>query len=802
MTINIADNNPRVSYSLAAGVTQTSFAVPFEFFDNTDILVYIDSTLKTLSTDYTVSGGNGSVGTITMSVTGPATVALVRDITIERSTDFPTAGPFSVESLNVELDKQIAIDADLEDQIDRAVRSPIEEFTTMTLPDATTRADKILKFDTSGNVAVESASALAAGAVVGANFVNNTFTGNGSQTAFTTTVEAGSKNNAQVYIDGVYQLKSSFSVSGTTLTFTEAPPLNSQIEVIIGKAIDTLDADSGNINYNQGATGAQTRTVESKLKEYTSAEDFGPAANGTTNDATALQNAINAVNAAGGGVLDLQNKTYRVDTSLTIYGKMTIKNGTLDFSNQVSTGSGQTPADNSVGLFLASGIATSQADINATVNRGDHQITVVSTTNLAANDVIYLRDPNVNFGDGVDETAAKKSEYAVIRSIDSATQFTLQAAAEDTYTSSTGVVDVMTPNENVVIENLRLIGNNDGTNRTTAINLQSTRNAIVRNVRTEKWQNRGVRIAESINARVEGCEFLEHNNTGLGYGVTFTDGCYGCVVDNCNFIFCKHGVAIGGGDLVSRGTKVSRCSFRGSVEQAIDGHQGTCDDIITENYIAAGDHAGLSSGQNGINYRGGSCVITNNMIDRSYDTGIAVFAAKGPNREKFAVITGNTIKNMRTGGRGIICNYGDTNSNQLRSLIISNNAMMELNGDFEYGIEVHANTETISNLVISGNTIDETDTYGIYLHRSNSKNIQFFTINNNVVKLAGGTGFEIGAGSNYGTIVGNLIYGINSGDTAMDIDGSNITVDGNQTHNTATGIDVSGGTNITSGDNG
>ena len=274
MTINIADNNPRVSYSVSAGVTQTSFAVPFEFFDETDVLVYIDSTLKTITTDYTVSGGDGTTGTITMSVTGPATVALVRDVTIERSTDFPTAGPFSVQSLNVELDKQIAIDADISDQIDRAVRSPIEEFTTMTLPNAATRADKILKFDTDGNVAVESASALTAGAVVGANFTNNTFTGDGSQTAFTTTVEAGSKNNAQVYIDGVYQLKSSFSVSGLTLTFTEAPPLNSQIEVIIGNAIDTVDADSGNVNYNLGSASAQTRTVENRLQDVVSINDF------------------------------------------------------------------------------------------------------------------------------------------------------------------------------------------------------------------------------------------------------------------------------------------------------------------------------------------------------------------------------------------------------------------------------------------------------------------------------------------------------------------------------------------------
>lgn len=267
MTINIADNNPRVSYSLAAGITQTSFAVPFEFFDNTDVLVYIDSTLKTITTDYTVSGGNGSVGTITMSVNGPAIVTLIRDVTIERSTDFPTAGPFSVQSLNVELDKQIAIDADLEDQINRAIRSPIEEFTTMTLPDATTRADRVLKFDASGNVTVETSAAFLNSAIIGANFVNDTFTGTGSQTVFTLSSAAGSKNNCQIFIDGVYQEKASFSINSTTLTFTEAPPNNSSIEVQVGNAIDSFSSTAIAVTTDDAGSYYTATNVESTFQE-------------------------------------------------------------------------------------------------------------------------------------------------------------------------------------------------------------------------------------------------------------------------------------------------------------------------------------------------------------------------------------------------------------------------------------------------------------------------------------------------------------------------------------------------------
>lgn len=61
-----------------------------------------------------------------------------------------------------------------------------------------------------------------------------TMTGDGSDTTLTLSADPGSENNTQVYIDGVYQPKSSYSVSGTTLTFSAAPPAGTSVEAIVG----------------------------------------------------------------------------------------------------------------------------------------------------------------------------------------------------------------------------------------------------------------------------------------------------------------------------------------------------------------------------------------------------------------------------------------------------------------------------------------------------------------------------------------------------------------------------------------
>jgi len=69
-------------------------------------------------------------------------------------------------------------------------------------------------------------SSAATGAALLANF-----TGTGAQTNFTLPSAPVSENATNVYVNGVYQQKNTYSLSGTTLIFSQAPPLTSTIEI-------------------------------------------------------------------------------------------------------------------------------------------------------------------------------------------------------------------------------------------------------------------------------------------------------------------------------------------------------------------------------------------------------------------------------------------------------------------------------------------------------------------------------------------------------------------------------------------
>ena len=161
-----------------------------------------------------------------------------------------------------------------------------------------------------------SSSSLAAS---GATLFSTDHTGDGTTVAYSTTYQAFIKDNTQVYIDGVYQNKTGYSLAGTTLTFSEAPPLNAAIEVVVARSLDVSGTDSANVGYNQGGTSSVNTTVEAKLQETVSVKDFGAVGDGVTDDTAAIQAAINYLISLGGGTINVPRGTYYVTSTLDFF---------------------------------------------------------------------------------------------------------------------------------------------------------------------------------------------------------------------------------------------------------------------------------------------------------------------------------------------------------------------------------------------------------------------------------------------------------------------------------------------------
>jgi hypothetical protein len=144
----------RVVYTGSAGVGPYAFSFPV--LVNTDIAVYKNTTLLTLTTDYTVtiSGttGTGSV-TLVSAATGSDRITIVGARPIERSTDFVTGGDFFANTLNTELDSEVIFVQQVAETAERSIKAPVTDPTSinMVLPSNTARANKYLGFDVNGN---------------------------------------------------------------------------------------------------------------------------------------------------------------------------------------------------------------------------------------------------------------------------------------------------------------------------------------------------------------------------------------------------------------------------------------------------------------------------------------------------------------------------------------------------------------------------------------------------------------------------------------------------------------------------
>lgn len=115
---------PRIQY-LADG-TLTEYEFPFVIFKTSDIDVYFGDSKQDIST-YSVSDARRSDGGSVIFNAPPAkgiVITIVRNLSIERTTDFQEGGALRANVLNDELDYQIACQQQIADSLNRSMVLP------------------------------------------------------------------------------------------------------------------------------------------------------------------------------------------------------------------------------------------------------------------------------------------------------------------------------------------------------------------------------------------------------------------------------------------------------------------------------------------------------------------------------------------------------------------------------------------------------------------------------------------------------------------------------------------------------
>ena len=162
--MTISSTTVKNSYSGDGSTTQFNYT--FKIFADSDLQVIIRSaagteTVKTITTHYTVAGaGNANGGSITFTAgnipTSTETVVLRRAVPQTQAIDYIANDPFPAESHEEGLDRATMTTQQIQEELDRSIK--LSRTNTMTSTEftvgATDRANKILAFDSAGEISV------------------------------------------------------------------------------------------------------------------------------------------------------------------------------------------------------------------------------------------------------------------------------------------------------------------------------------------------------------------------------------------------------------------------------------------------------------------------------------------------------------------------------------------------------------------------------------------------------------------------------------------------------------------------
>jgi len=371
--MTISSTTVKVSYS--GNSSTTVFAYTFKILDDDEIQVIIRSstgteTVKTKTTHYTVSGvgssGGGNITFLTAPVTGE-TVVLKRNTTRTQETDYVANDPFPANSHEEALDRVTMIAQEIQEELQRAIK--LSKTNTMTSTEFTVaaadRANKILAFDTNGEISVTQEL--------------GTFRGNWA----TATSYAGRDLVKDTSTNNIFIVDTAHTSSGSQPLTTNAN--SAYYELIVDAATATTSATAAAASATAAAASAATATTQASNASTSASNASTSATASAASASTATTQATNAATSATNAGTSATNAATSA-TSATASATSATASATSATSSASTATTQATNASNSATTATTQASAASASASTATTQatNASNSATTASTAATAA----------------------------------------------------------------------------------------------------------------------------------------------------------------------------------------------------------------------------------------------------------------------------------------------------------------------------------------------------------------------------------------------------------------------------------
>lgn len=400
---------------------------------------------------------------------------------------------------------------------------------------------------------------------------------------------------------------------------------------------DTQDAMVANFAANP------TSDVNKTILPVFNVRRYGALGDGTADDTTEIQAAINAAAVAGGTVF-FPPGTYKITAPLTVTGNHVHLFGRGATINGATVAASTTLSDK-FGIDATGTLGTPVA-LTADLAKDGTTVTVGSTTGFAAGDLVRITS-NQDYTDGTGANYGNRGALHRVKAITSGTQLTLTEPSFFAYAAaSSATIAKVVPLRGLVVDGLKVVMGGTGDSHC-GIQVSYADEPTVRNVEVDGCEDTGIEFRTVWGGLVDRCKVSNATSGSLGttgYGVSILEASRGARVTASSFDNCRHGVT-GGGTIVSILVRVVGNRATNMLDAAFDAHEECWWWDFDSNTVVGGASSGIL-------IRGQACTVRRNVIRNTGSIGVHVKSFDiNTTPLAGAQVTDNDIEN--TGGASI-----------------------------------------------------------------------------------------------------------------------------------------------------